>query len=172
MAQTILLTVTSPDRPGLIDRLSTVLLAHGANWQESRLVTLSGQFAGLLLASLPDAELDALQSDLEGLSTEGLAVSVVLCGAAPEGPAPRAVTLQMTGQDRPGIIHEISHALAACGVSIDELDSRCGSASWSGEVIFHVTAALSVPAELPTARLREVLEALGNELMVDIALDE
>jgi glycine cleavage system regulatory protein len=78
----------------------------------------------------------------------------------------------MTGQDRPGILREISHALVTCGISIEELETKCLSASWSGEVIFRATAELWVPADLPTERLREVLESLGNELMVDITLDE
>ena len=76
------------------------------------------------------------------------------------------------GQDRPGILREISHALATRGVSIEELETECLSASWSGEVIFRATAELRVPADLSTEQLREVLESLGNELMVDITLDE
>ncbi len=47
----LVLTATSPDKPGLIDLLSTTLAAHGANWQHSRMATLGGQFAGLLQAS-------------------------------------------------------------------------------------------------------------------------
>jgi glycine cleavage system regulatory protein len=84
----------------------------------------------------------------------------------------RTVRLEMTGQDRPGILREISHALVTRGISIEELETECLSASWSGEVIFRATAELQVPADLPTERLREVLESLGNELMIDITLDE
>ncbi|MGH8510951.1 MAG: ACT domain-containing protein, partial [Gammaproteobacteria bacterium] len=38
----LVLTATSPDKPGLIDLLSTTLAAHGANWQQSRMATLGG----------------------------------------------------------------------------------------------------------------------------------
>ncbi|MGH8511354.1 MAG: glycine cleavage system protein R, partial [Gammaproteobacteria bacterium] len=103
---------------------------------------------------------------------EGLTVTI---GAEPvRAPALglRVVKLEMTGQDRPGIIKEIAHALATRGVSIDELESTCASASWSGEVMFKVTAELSVPAGVATEQLCAVLENLGNELMVDIAIEE
>ena len=48
----------------------------------------------------------------------------------------------------------------------------CVSGSFSGEALFKAQARLQVPRELATAELRTVLEALANELMVDISLDE
>ncbi len=52
------------------------------------------------------------------------------------------------------------------------MESTCASASWSVEVMFKITAELSVPAGVATEQLCAVLENLGNELMVDIAIEE
>ena len=136
------------------------------------MATLGGQFAGIVLTSVPDDQLESLQAALDGLCAQGLTVSTSKSLAVQPLTDQRTVRLEMTGQDRPGILREISHALVTCGISIEELETECLSASWSGEVIFRATAELWVPADLPTERLREVLESLGNELMVDITLDE
>ena len=89
----LVLTATSPDKPGLIDLLSTTLATHGANWQHSRMATLGGQFAGLLQASVPEKKLAALESALEGLRGEGLTVTIAADPARPAVPGLRRVKL-------------------------------------------------------------------------------
>ena len=75
MPVSLALTVTGPDKPGLIEALSSTLATHGANWQESRMATLGGQFAGIVLTSVPDDQLEPLQAALDGLCAQGLTVS-------------------------------------------------------------------------------------------------
>ncbi len=57
-------------------------------------------------------------------------------------------------------------------VNIEELTTRVVSASFSGESLFEAEARLRVPADVPADELRELLEKLANELMVDISLDQ
>ena len=80
--------------------------------------------------------------------------------------------LELVGNDRPGIVRDISRALADSGVSIDELHTEIVSGAMSGGNLFQVQALLQVPVGLATGELRRMLEALANELMVDIALDD
>ena len=80
--------------------------------------------------------------------------------------------LELIGQDQSGIIREISEAIARCGVNIRELATECLSASWSGQALVKAVAELSVPRSVPTAELRRLLDALANELMVDVTLDD
>ena len=62
-------------------------------------------------------------------------------------------------------------ALATLRINIEELDTDVSSAPMSGEALFRARALLRVPPEVTTERLRDVLEALAGELMVDLALD-
>ena len=62
--------------------------------------------------------------------------------------------------------------LADSGVSIEELHTEIVSGAMSGGNLFQVKAQLEVPATLATGELRRMLEALADELMVDIALDD
>ena len=58
------------------------------------------------------------------------------------------------------------------GINVEELETECSSAPMSGESLFRAKAQLKAPADAFTEDLRNGLEDLANELMVDINLDE
>ena len=62
--------------------------------------------------------------------------------------------------------------LARHGLSIDALETACENASMSGEPLFRARAELAVPAGIGLAGVRSDLEALANELMVDLDFEE
>ena len=84
----------------------------------------------------------------------------------------RALRLELVGQDHPGIIRQLSHALAERRVNVDELDTSVTSAPMSGEALFRARASLRVPSDAPLEELRETLEKIADELMVDLSLDD
>ena len=55
MGTSLVVTVIGNDRPGIVERLSDVVLAAGANWEESRMARLAGKFAGILRISVSAA---------------------------------------------------------------------------------------------------------------------
>ena len=135
------------------------------------MASLAGHFAGIVHFVVPSERAAALTAALNALQSTGL--SVVVVAGNPVAPAiGRTLKLELVGQDRPGIVRDISRALADLGVSIEELETELTSAAMSGEHLFNATAMLVVPPDVRTARLRAVLEALANELMVDIARAE
>ena len=46
-------TVIGRDRPGLVQRLASLVADHGGNWLESRMSRLGGEFAGILRLTVP-----------------------------------------------------------------------------------------------------------------------
>jgi glycine cleavage system regulatory protein len=168
---TLVLTVIGDDRSGLVDALSGVVTRHGGNWDRSHMARLGGKFAGIVLVDIADSRAGALVDDLAPLESQGLLEITVERANAVEPPDDAIyLALQLVGQDRPGIVHEISHALATSGVSIEELQTETMSAPMAGEQLFEATAVLRAPGDLPLDDLRTALEALANELMVDIDL--
>lgn len=168
MRTTLLLTAIGADRTGLVESLAQRIAAAGANWEESRLARLAGQFAGIVLVTVDAGRADQLVASLGELEATGLHVSsrtVTLPATAPTG---TRVRLQITGADRPGIVRDVSRILAELGVNVDELESSIGSAPMSGEAMFVARATLLVPPTLTLPTLRGALELLGNELMVDL----
>ena len=171
MPTSLVLTIVGPDRPGLVNLISDRATAHGANWLESRMANLAGQFAGIVLLQVPDAKAEAFAMSLADLEAEGLRVTTSR-GEDRAAGGMRRLSLELVGQDRPGIVRDISGVLARHGVSIDELVTDCVSGSMSGETLFRASAQLRVPAGVGTHALRRTLEDLANDLMVDVILDE
>jgi glycine cleavage system regulatory protein len=164
------LTLIGRDRPGLVRALSERVAAAGGNWLESRMARLGGQFAGILLLEVPPDTLERLTQDLRGLESEGLRVTVEQ-GAAEEAALPRRTfDLELIGHDRPGIVREIAQTLAERGVNIEELETEVVSGSFTADSMFKARARLRVPDDVPAEELRQALETLANELMVDIEL--
>ena len=95
----------------------------------------------------------------------------------PDQPKPTAAparqsVLEIVGQDRPGIVREISHALAGFGVNVEELETECASAAMSGETLFKARARLSIPESCNAAQVRQQLERIAADLIVEISLAE
>jgi glycine cleavage system regulatory protein len=169
MLTSVVLTVIGPDRPGLVNALADKAATLGGNWLDARMAHLAGQFAGIVHLQVPQASADALIAGLRELESIGLGVDIVRSDA-PSRPAGTLLALELIGQDKPGIVRDVSATLAAHGVSIEELESEVVSAAMSGEQMFQARARLRVPESVSTHELQRVLEALANELMVDLQL--
>lgn len=170
MMTSLVLTVIGPDRPGLVEALSRTIADHQGNWLESGMSRLAGKFAGIMVAQVPADQAQALISALQALQSEGLKVSVETGDDAGSEIPRRSISLALIGHDRPGIVKEISQALAARQVNVERLTTLLVSGSMSGEQLFQADAQLSVPDSLDLDELQEALESLANDLMVDISL--
>ena len=169
--ESLVVTVIGKDRPGLVESVSAVVEEHGGSWVESRMSRLAGEFAGILRVSVPAERADALSGALEGLKAGGLRV-VVERGFEEAPDEGHVILLDLVGSDRPGIVHAISEALAARNVNVDELNTECDGAPWSGDTLFKATARLRAPRDLDLDQLRESLEAIAGDLMVDVSIGE
>ena len=170
MRSSLVLTIVGPDRPGIVEVIAATLAAHGGNWEQSRMAHLAGQFAGILRISAPKEQLPQLQAALEALAARGLRV-VSAQGLAGDRPPARSLRLELTGTDREGIVHEIAGALTAREVNVEELETSHESAPMAGNALFHARALLRVPSQVDMAELRSTLEAIGDDLMVDLTLE-
>jgi glycine cleavage system regulatory protein len=171
MATSLVLTVIGPDQPGLVEAISQTVAAHGGSWEVSRMARLAGQFAGILQVSVPKPRAEALFKALHGLEARGLRVTVADSLDTPRDADYRPLALELVGQDRPGIIRDISAALAALAVNVVELHTECIPAPMSGEMLFIARAELLRPGELDVEVLRETLERIAADLMVDVVLN-
>ena len=167
----LVVTLIGPDRPGLVRAISDQAAAFGANWSDSLLANFAGQFAGIVHLQVAADKRQALREALPALDSPDLRVLVALADDAAPAQQRRTLKLELVGHDRPGIIHSISTRLADRGVSIDKMKTHIASGAMSGEQMFHLDAQLSAPPGLDPTTLRDALESLANELMVDISFE-
>ncbi len=99
----------------------------------------------------------------------GLKVTIAAASQA-EAPAGTPLDLSLVGQDRPGIVKEVSAALARLGVNIEELETGTEDEAWSGNRLFRATLALRVPTGISETEVQEALEAISGEIMVDFTM--
>jgi len=164
----LVMTVIGKDRPGLVESVARLVAEHSGNWLESRMCRLGGEFAGLLRIHIAKEHQAALEAALRELKQHGLTISVQVDRGTAAVPSQRLARLDMVGQDRPGIVQQISAALAMHGVNVEEFSSECTSAPMSGEMLFHAHITMQIPATCQLTDLRRELEKLANDLMVDL----
>ncbi len=172
MTVSLVFTVIGPDRPGLVERLAATVAEHDGNWLESRMVVLAGQFAGVVLATTPEAKADALRRALMTLEREGLRV---IAEPAPGVLAPRAyhhVRLEVFGQDHPGIVRDITRMLSDRSVNITEMETERSTGAMAAEPMFRLHADIELPENIESDDLRKSLEVLAGDIMVEVELAE
>jgi len=134
---------------------------------------LGGQFAGIARVEVPAAVAGAVRQALAALAARGLAVSVAGdASATAQAGKGTAALLELVGQDRPGIVHQITHVLAAHRVNVEELTTECVEAPMAGGMLFQAKAEVLVPAGVDMTALRHDLEKIAADLMVDLTFRE
>jgi glycine cleavage system regulatory protein len=171
MQTSLVMTLIGPDRTGLVESIARAVAAHGGNWLESRMCRLGGEFAGILRIEIPTEKKSKLIAALQNIS--GLTVHVGETETPSVVPgAERQTNLEIVGHDRPGIVREISAALALASVNVEEFSSEIISAPMSGEPLFKACARLQLPEGCDLDLLKRDLEKIAADLLVDVALAE
>ena len=166
---TLILSITGSDRPGLTQALAAAVLSAGGNWLESHLSRLGGLYVGSVLVELAPDHLETLRAAVSAVDAQGLDVRIAPAIEAP-GAAGETIAFSLVGQDRPGIVHQVTAALAALDVNIETFETRITAEPHSGAALFNMEAQLRLPTALKAAAVQDALEAISGEIMVDISV--
>lgn len=165
----IVLTVIAPDKAGQVERIAQCIADFEGNWLESSMSRMAGQFAGILRVAVPADRYDALVDALEALSAHGIRVQLAESGGEPTH-ASKPLGMDLVGNDRPGIVRDITRVLAELNVNVERIATEVRPAPMSNEPLFHAEAILALPASLSLEQLQQRLEALADDLMVELRL--
>lgn len=165
----LVITVFAPDQPGQVERIAECIAAQGGNWLESRMSRLAGQFAGVVKVELPAESRGKMLDALHALSAHGIRV-LVAESEVEQSVSWRPIAMELVGNDRPGIVRDITRVLAEQGVNLERLVTSVSPAPMSSELLFHADAILGVPLTLSLDVLQKRLETLADDLMVELVL--
>jgi glycine cleavage system transcriptional repressor len=170
MLTNFVLTLTGPDRIGIVDEVTGLLLERGGNVETSRMARLGGEFAVLMLVSMPAERFPGLDRDLETLTAQGYKVTTTRAGQtyAEAHPGWLPYRIEVHGADNEGIIHEVAHYLSGLGISIESVESESTPAPTSGSPLFAMTALVVVPPSLSGTGWEAGLEEIGGRMNLDI----
>ena len=168
----LVVSIVGADRQGIVSSLAERAQRFGANWAASRMTRLAGEFAGMVHLEVPREKADALATSLRDLASSGLQVVVARSDGANVASALRVVELELVGEDRLGIVSNLTKLLAGRGISIESIHTDIVRSGVSGKQTFKVAAHLLVPAAVSVEALQQEVGSLAREMMLDIALGE
>ena len=163
----LIFTLVGPDKPGLISKLSKAVYERGGNWLGSNFSHMAGHFAGFVQIDLPLEK----HSELIALFKTHPDLHIHLVSAQPAViSGQQTVQVNIMGNDKAGIVQELTRVLNQFNLNIVQFDSSCTSAPNSGSPLFKAKAIVEIAPEVELVSLREALENIANDLMVDVEL--
>lgn len=167
---TFIITLIANDKPGIVNTLAQCIKDHKGNWHKSHVIQLANKFAGVITATIPAVHSDEFQQALKNLEAQGITTLVDSVDEDLTGNNGN-IPFEISGPDRSGIVHEISQAFHQHNINIDEMETDCSSAPWSGEPLFSANGLLLAPKNWQPGELEEQLRLIEDKLGVDINLD-
>jgi glycine cleavage system regulatory protein len=168
----LIVTITCPDRPGIVEQITEVLVRFSGNWEESHFARLGGDFAGIVRISAAADNADALAAALTALRSDQMTVTVKK-GQPPAAGEPAGHTLgelKLSGADHEGIVHSVAAFLASRQINVETMETEVVLAPISATPLFHMEARIKIPPGTSLPDLDTALQQIGEELGVDIAL--
>lgn len=172
MTTSVVFTFVGVDKPGLVEALSNTVSSQGGSWLESRMSQLAGHFAGIVRVQIAQSNETALCDALSGLNSDNLSISIQDDNSNVEQQEHRQLNIQLIGNDRPGIVLELSSALAEFNINVCEMNTHVRSAPMTAELLFEAAIEIQVPSTLNIGTLQDRLDDIANELSVDINLEQ
>ncbi|MEE3181446.1 MAG: ACT domain-containing protein [Planctomycetota bacterium] len=167
--ESILISASRRDQPGIVDRVSGAIFDAGANLEDSRMAILGGEFALFVLVGGTTEQLAAVRAGLDEVSGElDLTLQVKPVAAAQPGADVIDYRLQAVSLDHPGIVHRLTGLLRTRGVNVASLETSLAQAPITGTPIFSLDMEVQVPVDQPVNELREELQRLAAEENIDV----
>ena len=167
---TVVLTAVGPDRIGLVEEISTLVVRLQCNIEDSKMAVFCDEFAVILLVSGSADNLLQLTTHHDELTAQtGLTVWVRKTCRTPLQRSPR-YQLHAACMDHPGVVYELSRVLSGLGINIESMETSTYSAPVSGTPMFLLDSTISVPPQIDMEGLRAQLNQIEREQNIDLTL--
>jgi glycine cleavage system regulatory protein len=167
----VILSVVGSDRPGLTQALAEAVHEAGGNWLESHLSRLGGTYVGSVLVEIDDQAVAGLSDAVGEVDSSGLHVSIAAAGESSDVSG-YPLSIEVVGQDRPGIVRQVTAVLAKLGVNIEDFSSSARQGAYFGEPIFTALIKARAPRDVAFDDVQSALEAISGEIMVDLTISQ
>ncbi len=170
MDSNLVVTITGPDKIGLVERVSKLVVECHGNIAAGRMAHLGGEFAMLMYIIISDQNLENLNDKLNVLTKEGyqLTSSATRLDDQEKYSGWMPYQIEVAGADHEGIIHHITRYFADHGFNIENMDTNMVKAPVSGIPLFQMSAVVLLPPDQLTQSWQKDLKAVADEQNVDI----
>jgi len=156
MESFLVITALGEDKPGIIDKLTEIVVECSCNVIDSRMSVLGGEFAVMLMVSGKWNELAKLEDSLAAAS-ESLGLTITCKRTEPNKPAADLMpySVEVISIDQPGIVHELARFFSSRDINIQELNTTQYAAAHTGTPMFALQLTANIPASTHIAGLRD-----------------
>jgi len=171
-SQLVVLSVVGPDRAGVVNDLTKVVLDCGGNIEESRMTALGSEFAMLLLISGNWAAIGKLEKTLEKLAADNsLSINIRKTDQRGDAEACMPYGIDVVSLDQPGIVFRLANFFATRNIEIADLATRRYPAAHTGSQMFGVQMHVNIPGSMSISQLRDEFLELCDTLNLDAILE-
>ncbi len=172
MDSNLVVTITGPDKIGLVERVSKLVVECEGNIAASRMARLGGEFAMLMYINITEEHTPKLKNELETLTEEGYKLTTTATGQ--DDPNKYAgwmpYQIEVDGADHEGIIHQIARYFAENKFNIENMDTNMVKAPVSGIPLFQMCAVVLLPPNNIDKNWQKALKAVGDDQNVEISI--
>ncbi|MBZ0254986.1 transcriptional regulator, partial [bacterium] len=169
MKKQLVLTLAGHDRIGVVEEVTKEILPFSGNVDASRMARLGGEFAMLMLISVPEERFGEFSQCIASLQNKGYAVTS--CETQEDDSEEyddwNMFQIEVFGADHEGIIHQITSRLAELKISVENMDSSMSPAPLSGSPLFMMLATVFAPPEFTMESLQGEMDEIGAAISVD-----
>ena len=164
MPNFLVISALGDDQPGMVERLSKVILDYECNIEDSRMSVLGGTFALIQLVSGKWNNLAKLESALAGLQ-KPLKLTIVTRRTEQREAPIKALpySVDVVSMDHPGIVSNLAGLFASYGINIQEMTTTTYRAAHTATPMISIRMAIEIPASIHIAQLREEFLDLCDE---------
>ncbi|MCW8090419.1 glycine cleavage system protein R [Alteromonas sp. ASW11-130] len=165
--QSLIITVIGKDKPGIVDSIAKNVYQRNGNWLSSSFAHMAGMFTGFVEVQVSEDNVDELVSSVSKIPDLDVhSISV----ASEQVELSNTLTVDVMGNDKPGIVQELTSIFNQFNLNIVSFDSRCESAPAWGSMMFKARAVITVPDSFDESALQRALENRSADLVVDISI--
>ena len=170
MRKYLVLTLTGQDRVGIVEHVTKQLVDYQGNVESSKMAHLGGEFAMLMLVSVPEDKYKKLQHVIQGLQNEGYNITTrpTERDSSQKYDGWMPFEIKVSGADHEGIIYRLTRHLSVSGINIENMDTNMVQAPMSGTPLFTMTAIIIVPPKLSYHDWKDRLQEIGDEVNVTV----
>lgn len=138
MSNRHMLTLVGQDKPGIVAALTSALFDAGASLGEASMMRLGDNFTVMVVVEYPNGEA-RLHEILRPVADRlGLHLHIDPCDGRTRGHPVPDVRISVFGADRPGIVAQVTLALAGTGFNILDLESDVAGTEAEPVYILHI----------------------------------
>lgn len=168
----MVLSALGKDRPGIVDEFSRVVYDLGCNITDSRMTTLGGEFAILIMVEGPWNQLAKLEGQIPEMEKRlGLTIISKQTDIRQAKSDMLPYLVEVVALDHPGIVHKLANFFARRSINIGNLNTSSYPAPHTGSPMFAVEMSLEIPARIQLAQLRDEFLDFCDALNLDAVLE-